>query len=90
MFLSWKNRPRIGYHLARLFFYFFIFVTGLLAPYANPILMFYSLFMNRRIVTPFSMSPYPFHMLITTLGILILILANHLVVRHNRLKEKPN
>jgi hypothetical protein len=90
MFLSWKNRPRIGYHLTRLFFYFFIFVTGLFVPYANPILMFYSLFKDRGMVTPFSMAPYPFHMLIMTLGILLLILANHLMARQNRLKGKSN
>jgi hypothetical protein len=90
MFLSWKNRPRIGYYLSRLFFSFFIFATGIFAPYANPILMLYNLYKDRDIVTLFSMDPYPFHMLIMTLGVLILTLANHRMVRHNRLKEKSN
>ena len=90
MFLSWKNRPRIGYYLSRLFFLFFIFATGLFAPYANPILMLYSLYKGRGIFTPFSMDPYLFHMLIMTISILILTLANHLMVGHNKLKEKSD
>ena len=49
MFLSWKNRPRIGYHFARLFFCFFIFATGIFAPYANPILLLYSLYNGKEI-----------------------------------------
>ena len=88
MFLSWKNRPRIGYHFARLFFCFFIFATGIFAPYANPILLFYSLYNGRDISAPFSFGPYAFHMIIMTLAILILTLANQLMVRHNVLEGK--
>jgi hypothetical protein len=90
MFISWKNRPRIGYYLARLFFYFFIFATGIFAPYANPVLMVYSLYNGRDISTPFSFGPYTSHMLIMTLAILILSLANQLRVRHNILGGKSN
>lgn len=90
MFISWKKRPRIGYYLSRLFFCFFIFATGVLSPYANPILMFYSLYKGREIIMALPTGTYAFHMFIITLAILILTLANHLMVRHNRLKGKPN
>ena len=90
MFLSWKNRPRIGYYLSRLFFCIFIFATGIFAPYTNPILMLYSLYKGRDMLTPFSVDPYASHMSTMTLAIVILILANHLMVRHNRLGGKPN
>lgn len=90
MFVSLKNRPRIGYYLSRLFFCAFIFATGVFAPYANPILMLYNPYTGRDISTPFSFDPHAFYMLITTLAILILTLANHLMVRHNMHKGKSN
>ena len=90
MFLSLKNWPRTGYHLSRLFFYVFIIGTGLFAPYTNPLLMIYSLYRGREMTSPFQMEAYWLYILIISLAILILILANQIMVRQNMLRGKSN
>lgn len=90
MFLSLRNRPRTGYHLSRLFFYVFIVGTGFFTPYTNPLLMIYGLSMGREMPSPFQIEAYWLYILIISLAILILILANQMIVRQNMLKGKSN
>ncbi len=79
---------RIGYVLTRMFFILFIFVTGLFAGFANPILLIHSFHRGEEILTRFPLSAYSLHMIMVTSAILLLTLANQAMVRRNMHKEK--
>jgi hypothetical protein len=88
MFLALRTHPMIGYQSTRLFFLLFIIGTALFAPVTNAFLMINALYRGQEMISPLSMDAYTFHMLIMTLAIAFLTLANQLMVRHNRLKRK--
>jgi hypothetical protein len=88
MFLALRNHPMIGYQSTRLFFLLFIVGTALFAPFTNSYLMINALYRGQEWIAPLSMDVYTLHMLIMTLAIMFLTLANQLMVRHNRIKRK--
>jgi hypothetical protein len=90
MFLALRTHPVIGYQSTRLFFLLFIIGTALFAPFTNAFLMISALYRGQEMITPISMDAYTLHMLIMTLAIAFLTLANQLMVRHNRIKRKAN
>ena len=90
MFLLLRAHPMVGYQLTRLFFVVFIFGTAFLAPFTNSFLMINGLYKGREVISPLTMDAYTVHILIMILAIAFLSLANHLMVRHNRLKRKSN
>jgi hypothetical protein len=90
MFLVCRNHPMIGYQSTRLFFMLFIIGNAVFAPYTNSFLMINALYKGKEMISPFSMDAYTLHMLIITLAIAFLILANQFMVRHNRIKRNSN
>jgi hypothetical protein len=90
VFLTLRDHPMIGYQSTRLLFLLFIFGTAVFAPFTNSFLMLNALYKGQEMISPFSMDAYSLHMLIMTLAIAFLTLANQLMVRHNTFKRKSN
>lgn len=78
----------VGYLSIRLFFIFFMFVTVVFAPFANPILLINALYKGEEILSPSPMSTYAVYMMLVTAAILLFTLANQAIVRHNIHRER--
>lgn len=78
----------VGYFSIRLFFIFFMFVTGVFAPFANPILLVNSFHTGEEILPRSPVSTYAVYMIVVTAAILLLTLVNQAIVRRNMHGEK--
>ncbi len=67
-----RNQDWLKYHLARLFFILFFFISGAFASFVNPIFMIYFLHKDEKILTHLPFNPYLLHMIFVTGTILIL------------------
>lgn len=84
VYLFWGRSSTIGYFLARAFMIVFIFGTLLFAPYVNPIQYLY-LLNDSPTATGL---PFVLYMMAVIFAILLLIAANHILVRHHINKAK--
>ena len=72
----------VGYILSRGFFIFFIFATLAFAPFVNPLMIVYGLFMDKAIFSSTRISAFSLYMILVPAAIILLILVNQLLVRH--------
>ena len=72
----------IGYILSRGFFIFFIFATLAFAPFANPLLIVYGLFMDKEIPSLTRISAFSLYMILVPAAIILIILVNQFLVSH--------
>ena len=83
VYLFWGRTSTIGYFLARTFMIVFIFGTFFFAPFLNPLQLLYLL--NKS--TSGIGLPFVFYMMTVVFAILLLIVANHFLVRRH-LRER--
>jgi hypothetical protein len=88
MYLWCRNWSTVGYLLTRVFFIVFIFVTGFVPGFPNPILLIYSFHSGEQILIRVPMSAYSLYMIIVTAAILLLTLSNTALLRRNIHREK--
>ena len=84
VYLFWGRLSTIGYFVARAFMIVFIFGTFIFAPFINPLHLLYLLNESPKAIG----LPFVFYMVIVILAILLLIKANHILVRRHINQEK--
>jgi len=86
VYLIWGRTSTLGYFVARTFMIFFIFGTFFFAPFLNPLQILYSLNKSTGDIG----LPFALYMMTVTFAILLLIGANHFLVRRHLRGEDMN
>ncbi|MCP4350302.1 MAG: hypothetical protein GY795_32920 [Desulfobacterales bacterium] len=81
MYLMFGKWSKIGYISARIFFIFFIFLTGIFAPVANPIRLIHALWAKEKMITWSLTGTYSIFSLLSACIILSLILTINVILR---------
>jgi hypothetical protein len=84
VYLIWGRTSTVGYFVARIFMIFFIFGTFFFAPFLNPLEILYLL--NKS--TADTGLPFALYMMTVSFAILLLIAANHFLVRRHQREKR--
>jgi hypothetical protein len=84
MYLFWGRLSSMSYFMARLFMVVFVFGTLPLSPHINPLRILYQLNQN----PDGTARPFALYMALTVFAILLLVTANHRLVRRHLSEEK--
>ncbi len=90
IYLWCKNHNWLQYHLARLFFILFFFISGAFVSFANPIIVIYFLHKDEKILSHLPMDVYLLHMMVVPGTILLLSVALHVMITHRKKERDPS
>lgn len=79
-----RNYNWLQYHLARLFFILFFFISGAFVSFANPIIVIYFLHKDEKILSHLPMDVYLLHMMAVAGMILLLSVAIPVMITHRK------